>query len=65
MQVEKVIRYYMYDPITKIIYHTLEMPEDRHDLIFMNSSDNPNTKMAAAVFAKDFKIKTGYKLREL
>ena len=61
----QVDRHYLYDDSSKIIYHTTEMPEDRHDLIYIGESNNPNPKAAAAYFMQSGKVSTGFRLREL
>ena len=61
----QVDRHYLYEDATKIIYHTIEMPEDRHDLIYIGESNNPSPKAAAAYFMQSGKVATGFRLREL
>lgn len=56
--------YYSYDDRSLIVYYSDELPEDPN-LIYMGTSDNPNPSMAAAVFLKDAKIQSGFRLREL
>ena len=58
-------QYYLYDDKTKIIYHGKELPLSWGELIFLGLSDNPNPAMAAAVFLKDSKIYTGFRLRPM
>jgi len=58
-------RFYMYDDSSKIIYHSRRMPRDRHDLIFIGESDNPNVKMAAASFMQDGKVSFGFRLEKM
>ena len=57
-------RYYSYDDRNLIVYYSEEFPEDPN-LIHLGTSDNPKPAMAAAVFLKDGKIKSGFRLREL
>lgn len=57
--------HYLVHDATKIIYYCEEVPEDRHDLIYIDSSDNPNPKAAAAFLMRNGKVKSGFKLRNL
>ena len=57
-------RYYSYDDRNLIVYYSDEFPEDSN-LVYLGTSDNPKPAMAAAVFLKDGKIKSGFRLREL
>jgi len=57
-------RFYTMNDETKVVYHSLEMPENP-ELIYVGQSNNPNIKMAFAFFMGQGKIKTGYTLREL
>lgn len=58
-------KYYFYNDATKIVWHAEFMPEDRNDLIYIGTSDNPNVVMAAAYFMRDMVDPTGYKVQEL
>ncbi len=56
-------RHYFLDDATKTIYHMEDYPADIR-LTYMGTSDNPNPKMAAAVFMSQGKALTGCKIRE-
>jgi len=58
-------KYYFYNDATKIVWYSDFMPEDRNDLIYIGTSDNPNHTMAASVFMKDMIDPVGYTLQEL
>lgn len=60
---DKINRHYFLDDKTKTIYHMVDYPTSTR-LTFMGTSDNPNTKMAAAVFMSQGKCLTGCKIRE-
>lgn len=57
-------KYYFYNDTTRIIYHSKEYQTDQ-DLIYLGTSDNPNPKMAAAVFISNGSIKAGFTIKEL
>lgn len=57
-------RYYTYDDRNLIVYYSDELPENPN-LIYLGTSDNPNPSMAAAVFLKNGKIQSGFRLRKL
>lgn len=59
----KINRHYFLNDATKTIYHMIDYPEDLN-LTYMGTSDNPSTKMAAAVFMSQGKRLTGCKIRE-
>ena len=58
-------RYYYMDDHTRTIFHTEIEQEDRHDLVFIGMSKNPNPKMAVAVFVQGDILPRGYKIRPL
>lgn len=58
-------RYYYMDDHTRTIYHSAEEQEDRPDLIFVGMSQNPNPKMAVAVFVQNELIPRGYKIKSM
>lgn len=59
-------RYYYMDDHTRTIFHTsVELGEDRPDLVFVGMSENPNPKMAVSVFVRGDLIPRGYKIRSL
>ncbi|UAT28861.1 hypothetical protein PP753_gp22 [Dinoroseobacter phage vB_DshP-R7L] len=59
-------RYYYMDDHTRTIYHTeTELGDDRPDLVFVGMSENPNPKMAVAVFTRKELLPRGYKIRPL
>ena len=58
-------RYYLYDDATRIIYHAEELPEQWDSLIMLGVSDNPKPIMAAAVFLKDGKVSSGFRLKPI
>lgn len=57
--------YYYQDDHTRTIFYTDTEQEDRHDLIFVGSSVNPNHKMAVAVMVQNDLIPMGFKIRPL
>lgn len=57
--------HYLIDDATQTIYYCAEIPEDRHDLIYIDSSSNLNPKAAAAFFMQRGKVKQGFRLRNL
>jgi hypothetical protein len=60
---KKIRREYFFDDKTKTIYYAIEGTLDI-GFAFMGTSDNPNPKMAAAVFARKGKVLTGCKIKE-
>ncbi len=58
-------RYYYLDDHSKTVFYTLDEQENRHDLIFVGMSQNPNPKMAVAVFTHKDRLPGGYKIRPL
>jgi hypothetical protein len=58
-------RYYFYDDKKLIVYHGTDFADFDPSLIYLGTSDNENWAMAAAVFIKDMKIKSGYRLVRL
>ena len=58
-------RYYYMDDHTRTVFHTEIELEDRPDLVFVGMSQNPNPKMAVAVFVQKDLIQTGYKIKSL
>ena len=60
---QKINRHYFLDDANKIIYYMIDYP-DTTRLTYMGTSDNPNTKMAAAVFMSQGKCLTGCKIRD-
>lgn len=61
--VDKINRHYFLDDKNKIIYYMIDYP-DTDRLTYMGTSDNPNPKMAAAVFMHHGKRLTGCKIRD-
>ena len=57
--------YYMDDHTRTIFYSDTDVSEDRPDLVFMGMSQNPNPKMAVAVFTQHDLNKQGYKIKPL
>ena len=57
--------HYLYDDVNKIIYYSEEMPEDRHDLIYLGQSNHPNPRGGAAHLVRTMEVNTGYKVRPL
>ena len=57
--------YYFYDEDTRTVFWTTDYQEDRHDLIFLGSSVNPNKRMAVEVFIHKMKINWGHNIMEL
>ena len=57
-------RYYFYDDRTKVIYYSKEMTQNT-GLVYIGTSNNPNPKMAAAVFLQQGKVVTGFRIKEL
>ena len=57
-------KYYFYDDTTRIIYHSKEYLPDAN-LIYLGTSDNPNPKMASAVFISNGSIKAGFTIKAL
>lgn len=62
---KQVERYYYYDELSRTIYHSEKLVEDRPDLIFLGSSLNPNERMAVATFAKNLDREFGYNIKPL
>jgi len=58
-------RYYYMDDLTRVIFYSDIELLDRPDLIFVGMSQNPNPKMAVAIFVQDEKVPMGYKIRPL
>lgn len=59
-------RYYYMDDHTRTIFYTeTELDEERPDLVFVGMSQNPNPKMAVAVFMQKELLPRGYKIRPL
>jgi hypothetical protein len=59
-------RYYYMDDHTRTIFYTeTDLGEDRPDLIFVGMSQNPNPKMAVAVFTNQELLPKGFKIRPL
>lgn len=57
-------RYYYLQDETKTIFHSeTELGEENLDLIFVGMSQNPNPKMAVAVFVQGDLIPRGYKIK--
>jgi hypothetical protein len=54
-------QYYFFNEETKTIYHTLIDLRDTSQFRYLGESDNPNPRMAAAIFCKGL---TGCKIRE-
>lgn len=57
--------YYMDDHTRTIFYSDTDVSEDRLDLVFIGMSQNPNPKMAAAVFTQKDLNTQGYKIKPL
>lgn len=57
--------YYYFSEESSIIYWTDTEQEDRHDLILLGSSTNPNKKMAISVFTHKLPQPDGWTLRPL
>jgi len=57
--------YYYYDDDTRTVFWTETETEDRPDLIFLGSSENPNKKMAVAAFTYKDEKPWGHRIREL
>ena len=58
-------RYYYLDDHTRTIFYSDTEQEDRPDLVFVGMSQNPNPRMAAAVFTQKDIIPQGYKVKAL
>lgn len=58
-------RYYYMDDHTRTIFYTPIEQEDRHDLIFMGMSQNPDPRMPVAVWTQDDPTPRGYKIKPL
>lgn len=57
--------YYMDDHTRTIFYSETDVSEERPDLVFIGMSQNPNHRMAVAVFMQNEPIPRGYKIRPL
>ena len=57
--------YYMNDETRTIYYSETDLEDSRPDLVFIGMSQNPNHKMAVAVFTNHDTIKKGYKILPL
>ena len=56
-------RYYYMNDHTKIIYYSeTELEAEHQDLIFIGMSQNPNPKMAVAVFVQGDLVPKGYRI---
>lgn len=62
---DKTSKHYMCDDATKIIYWSEEMPENRHDLVYLGESDHPKPRGGAAHLMRTNKINTGFRVRKL
>lgn len=62
---KQVQRYYYFDEDTRTVFHSETEQEDRHDLMFLGSSLNPNIRMTVAVMIKSLDQEFGYKIKEL
>jgi len=63
---QRPFRYYYMDDLTRsILYSEEDISEDRPDLIFIGMSQNPNPKMAVAIFTQPDSVHQGYKIRPL
>ena len=58
-------RYYYIDDNTQTIFYSETEQEDRHDLIYVGMSKNPNPKIAVAMFTQHDSIPRGYKIRPI
>lgn len=57
--------YYMDDHTRTIFYSDTDISEERPDLVFVGMSQNPNPKMAVAVFTQKDLLPVGYKIKPL
>lgn len=57
--------YYMDDQTRTIFYSDTDVSEERPDLVFVGMSQNPNPKMAVAVFTQKDLLTVGYKIKPL
>lgn len=57
-------KYYFYHDATRVIYFSENYPNDP-DMIYIGTSDNPNPKMAAAVFMRNNSVTSGFTIREM
>lgn len=64
MMTDKIARHYFYDDATRTVFHTTMDPKKILSFSYMGMSDNPNPKMAAAVFMQHGKALSGCKIRE-
>ncbi len=60
---EQITRHYYLDEKTKTIWHRKILWHDS-GFVYMGTSNNPNTKMAAQVFMSQGKCLTGCKIKE-
>jgi len=60
----KITRHYFFEDESRTIFHTSLPREEITHLTYMGTSDNPNPKMAAAVFMQQGKALTGCKIKE-
>ena len=59
-------RYYYMDDFTRTIFYSdTDVSEERPDLVFVGMSQNPNPKMAVAVFTQKDSLPVGYKIKPL
>ncbi|CBW47011.1 hypothetical protein [Roseovarius Plymouth podovirus 1] len=59
-------RYYYLDDHTRTVFYTeTELGEDRPDLVFVGMSQNPNPRMAVALFVQKDLSPQGYKIKAL
>lgn len=57
--------YYYYDDDTRTVFWSETEVSDRPDLVFINSSTNPNKKMAVATFTQMSMKPMGWKIKQL
>lgn len=57
--------YYMDDHTRTIFYSDTDVGEDRPDLVFVGMSQNPNPRMAVAVFVQNELVPQGFKVKAL